>query len=100
MAVARTVLTTAMISVFPKDVRSALFSNSFTYQLNVNPFQLRYGFEVVALNEFAITTEIGRKRNRYTAKQNILANTAFSFVLLFLFISYTPNESMSPPSFW
>ena len=64
MAVARTVLTTAMISVFPKDVRSALFSNSFTYQLNVNPFQLRYGFEVVALNEFAITTEIGRKRNR------------------------------------
>ena len=64
MTVARIVLDTAIIIVFPNDERSAVLSHSLIYQSKVNPFQLRYGFDVVALNEFVTTTKIGMNKNK------------------------------------
>ena len=62
--VARTVLVTAITMVLENASSSELLSHSFTYQSNVKPFQLIYGFEVVALKEFTTITEIGKNKNR------------------------------------
>ena len=64
MIVASMVLTTAMIMVFPNASSKEVLSHSFTYQSRVKPFQLIYGFVVVALKEFTTITDMGRNRNR------------------------------------
>jgi hypothetical protein len=58
------VLHNAIIMVFPKDSKSGAFSNNFKYQSKVNPFQLKYGLEVVALKEFTTITIIGINKNK------------------------------------
>ena len=101
MTVERIVLTTAMIIVFPNDSSKDELLQSFIYQSNENPFQLRYGFVVVALNELATTTNMGRNKNRYTIEQKATLKLffLFSFLAFLIRASYTPRLSISPPSF-
>ena len=90
MAVASTVLTTAIIIVLPKDVSSALFSNNFTYQSSENPCQVKYGFLVVALKELTITTTIGINRNIYTSIMNMVFTIFLPIIFDFLLIYSLP----------
>lgn len=57
----------AINMVFPKELKSAVLSKSFIYQSKVNPFQLKYGFDVAALKELTTITIIGRNKNRYAS---------------------------------
>ena len=75
-----------MMMVFPKDSSSAALLHSLLYQSKENPFQLKYGFEVVALKEPATTTKIGKNKNKYTVAINKIPRILFclSFVLFFI----------------
>jgi hypothetical protein len=88
-----------MAIVVPKDCKSVVFSNSFAYQANVNPFQVIYGFEVVALKEPVTITIIGKNKKRYTREQNTIPAIFFMVVFDFLLMFYTPRLSISPPIF-
>jgi hypothetical protein len=99
IAVDSKVLIRAIAIVVPNDCKSEVFSNSFTYQSNVNPFHVIYGFVVVALNEPVTITIIGRNRKRYTKEQNIIPAIFFIIAFDFLLMFYTPKLSISPPIF-
>ena len=99
MIVASIMLVIAIIIVFPNDCKSVWLSNSLTYQSNEKPFQLRYGLDLVALNELATMYIMGANKNKYINEQKIILNIFFNFLLVLFFICYTPRLSISPPSF-